>query len=102
MRAGPLSHCKLCELEDFRDPDLRALIRDVCIGNGGARGGGQGEEADREDANGPGFPEGEEHRKSWELAMTARSFRDLGVLKGDAEVLGVGAGREPTIYWLTR
>ena len=24
-----LGHCKLCELEDFADPELRELIRDV-------------------------------------------------------------------------
>ena len=34
--------------------------------------------------------------------MTARAFRDLGVLGDDARVLGVGAGHEATIYWLTR
>jgi SAM-dependent methyltransferase len=34
--------------------------------------------------------------------MTARAFRDLGALHDDAQVLGVGAGYEATIYWLTR
>ncbi len=34
--------------------------------------------------------------------MTARAFRDLGALREDARVLGVGAGHEATIYWLTR
>jgi SAM-dependent methyltransferase len=34
--------------------------------------------------------------------MTARSFKELGVLRDDATVLGVGAGHEATIYWLTR
>lgn len=33
--------------------------------------------------------------------MTARAFRDLGTLRDDASVLGVGAGHEATIYWLT-
>jgi SAM-dependent methyltransferase len=33
--------------------------------------------------------------------MTARAFRDLGKLTDDAQVLGVGAGHEATIYWLT-
>jgi SAM-dependent methyltransferase len=33
--------------------------------------------------------------------MTARAFRDLGVLGDDARILGVGAGHEATIYWLT-
>lgn len=34
--------------------------------------------------------------------MTARAFQNLGVLGEDARVLGVGAGYEATIYWLTR
>jgi SAM-dependent methyltransferase len=36
------------------------------------------------------------------VAMTLRAFRSRGVLREDARVLGVGAGREATIYWLTR
>jgi SAM-dependent methyltransferase len=81
-----LSYCKLCELADFRHPELRPLIRDV---------NGVGEDR-------PDFPEGEEHRKSWEIAMTARALRDHGALRDDAEILGVGAGQESTIFWLTR
>jgi SAM-dependent methyltransferase len=86
--APALSYCKVCELEDFRDPELRDLIRDVF-------------EADREHF-GRRFPEGTEYRKYWEVAMTARAFRDLGVLRDDTRVLGVGAGHEATVYWLTR
>lgn len=85
--APSISHCKVCELEDFRDPELRELIGEIF-------------EADREHF-GKGFPEGHEYRKYWEVAMTARAFRDLGVLGDDASVLGVGAGHEATIYWLT-
>jgi SAM-dependent methyltransferase len=48
------------------------------------------------------FPDGQEYRKYWEVAMTARAFQDHGVLREDARVLGVGAGYEATIYWLTR
>jgi SAM-dependent methyltransferase len=89
MPEGRLGHCKLCELADFADPELRELIRDVY-------------EGDREHFGDAGFPAGREYRKYWEVAMTLRSFRDLGVLREDARVLGVGAGREATIYWLTR
>src|SRR3954471_20161509 len=84
-----LSHCKLCELADFDDPELRELIRDVYA-------------SDREHFGDPDFPAGKEYRKYWEVAMTLRAFRSLGVLRDDARVLGVGAGREATIYWLTR
>jgi SAM-dependent methyltransferase len=83
-----LSYCKVCELEDFNDPDLRDLIRDIF-------------EPDREHF-GRKFPEGTEYRKYWEVAMTARAFGDLGVLRDDARVLGVGAGHEATVYWLTK
>jgi SAM-dependent methyltransferase len=48
------------------------------------------------------FPDGREYRKYWEVAMTARAFRDHRVLGDEAQVLGVGAGHEATIYWLTR
>src|SRR6476619_4823051 len=89
MREGRLGHCKLCELADFADPELRELIRDVFA-------------ADLEHFGDPDFPSGREYRKYWEVAMTLRAFRSLGVLREDARVLGVGAGREATIYWLTR
>ena len=86
--ASPV-HCKLCELEDFSDPELRALIRDVFA-------------SDREHFGDEDFPAGREYRKYWEVAMTLRAFRSLGVLRDDARVLGIGAGREATVYWLTR
>jgi SAM-dependent methyltransferase len=89
MIESNLGHCKLCDLPDFADPEISALIRDVYA-------------ADREQFGDPDFPTGREYRKYWEVAMTLRAFRGLGVLREDAEVLGVGAGREATIYWLTR
>jgi SAM-dependent methyltransferase len=79
-----LSHSKLCELADFRDPELRELMRELSG-------------ADR-----PDYPDGEEQRKAWEMAMAVRALRAFGALHEDAEILGVGAGREQTIFWLTR
>src|ERR1044072_2794087 len=84
--ANAIPHSKICEIEDFRDPDLVATIREI----GGA-----------ELAVQPDFPSGREHRKTWEIAMTARAFRDHGVLGETSEILGVGAGHERTLYWLT-
>ena len=78
---------KLCDLEDFSDPDLVAIMREVC----GYKGIGL-----------PGFPKGAEHRKDWEVAMAIRAFRDFGVLRPDAVVLGVAAGLEDTVFYLTR
>ena len=83
---GSLGYCKLCELEDFGDPDLRTLMRDIA---------GVGPDQ-------PDYPDGQEHRKPWEVAMSARALRDFGALRADAEILGVGAGSEATIFWLTR
>ena len=88
MSERRVGHCKLCELADFSDPELRELIRDVYA-------------SDRE-YFGEDFPVGREYRKYWEVAMTARAFGAFGALREDSEVLGVGAGHEATVYWLTR
>lgn len=53
------------------------------------------------EVHGPGFPVGTEYRKHWEVAQAARTMAATGVLRPDAEVLGVGAGTEPTLFWLT-
>src|SRR5262249_44373986 len=87
-RLSSLGHCKVCELEDFQDAGLRDLIREIF-------------EPDREHFGGR-FPDGREYRKYWEVAMTARAFREHGLLRDDARVLGVGAGHEATLYWLTK
>jgi SAM-dependent methyltransferase len=82
-----LGYNKLCELEDFRDPELRALIRDIY--------------PTEISALDPDFPQGFEYRKHWEVAMAIRTLRDFGALRDDAELLGVGAGTEMTVFWLT-
>ena len=79
MPDGRLGHCKLCELSDFADPELAELIRDVYA-------------SDLEYFGDADFPAGREYRKYWEVAMTLRAFRSLGVLREDARVLGVGRG----------
>jgi len=89
MVAPGLGHCKVCELSDFDDPEIRELIREVYA-------------SDREHFGEPDFPARRKYRKYWEVAMTLRAFGAFGVLRDDAEVLGVGAGHEATIYWLTR
>lgn len=78
---------KACDLGDFADPELAALIREV-LPHDAARFG-------------PSFPRGREYRKHWEIAMAVRSMRAAGKLHPGAEVLGVGAGNEPTIFYLT-
>lgn len=51
--------------------------------------------------HGAGFPLGAEYRKHWEVVQAARTLAASGILGTAAEVLGVGAGTEPTIFWLT-
>jgi SAM-dependent methyltransferase len=81
----PLS--KACDVHDFSNPELAEWIRRIFP-----------HEAAR---FGPRFPKGVEYRKHWEVAMTARALEAGGALRPDAELLGVGAGNEPTIFWLT-
>jgi SAM-dependent methyltransferase len=85
--AGRIPHCSVCELEDFADPELRTLIREAY--------------ANYLEIYGQGFPRAAESRKYWEVAMSLRAFRDFGILGAEAEMLGVGAGQEATIFWLT-
>jgi SAM-dependent methyltransferase len=82
-----LAYNKLCEVEDFQHPELRPLIRDIFEAELGTFGSE--------------FPSAFEYRKHWEVAMAARTLRDFDVLREDAEVLGVGAGVEMTLFWLT-
>jgi SAM-dependent methyltransferase len=86
--AGKLPHNKACELEDFRDIAFRAWVAEIFP-----------HEIVR---FGPSFPTGTEYRKHWEVAMAARALHVGGALAPEAEVLGVGAGNEPTLFWLTR
>ena len=79
--------CKLCEVEDFADPALRSLIRSAF--------------ANHAERHGPAFPSGREYRKFWEVAISLRAFSELGILGETSELLGVGAGAEATIFWLT-
>jgi SAM-dependent methyltransferase len=80
-------HNKICEFEDFADPELAATIRDIF--------------PHEMRHFTPEFPRGAEYRKYWEVAMSIRALRQLGALRDDAELLGVGAGTETTIYYLT-
>ena len=80
-----LPYNKACGLEDFADPELAAVLREVYSYPGAQE-------------TGPGA----ERRKQWEVAMSVRALRDFGALRPDAEILGVGAGTETTVFYLTR
>ena len=87
-RSGALAYSKACELEDFEHSDLRPVIRDVC--------------AHKREAFGERYPSGFEYRKDWEVAMAVRTLADHGALRVDARILGVAAGTEDTVFYLTR
>lgn len=85
---GAMSLSKVCEVEDFAHPRLRPVIAEVF--------------AHERLRFGPGFPDGREYRKYWEVAMAVLAFRDCGLLDGTRRFLGIGAGNEPTVFHLTR
>jgi SAM-dependent methyltransferase len=78
---------KLAELEDFADPEFRDLLRSIYP----------------HDVTrfGPDYPTGAEVRKAWEIGAAVRTLTTLGAVRPDAEILGVGAGNEPTSFHLT-
>jgi len=78
---------KIAEVEDFADPGFREVLRRV-FPHELARFG-------------PDYPLGHEYRKDWEVAMAVRALAEFGALHREAEILGVGAGNEPTSFYLT-
>lgn len=72
-------YVKLCDVRDFDDARLRAMLREIS----------------------PGRSEREElYRKLWEYAMLGLYLQEVGVLKDDAEALAVAAGHEAPLFWL--
>ena len=72
---------KVCDLEDFDDPELRAVIEEIFPEAGPYARDGQSVRADS---------------KRWEIAMSCRSLRAFDALRPEAVLLGVGAGTERT------
>lgn len=79
--------CKVCEVEDFESGPIAEQIRAI-FPHDVARFG-------------PAFPGDAAYRKHWEVAMAALSLKTAGLLEPDRTALGVGAGNEPTLFWLT-
>jgi SAM-dependent methyltransferase len=82
-----LKYGRACNLEDFGRPEVRELVRSIFLHD--------------QLRFGDDFPAGREDRRYWQAALTARTFADHGVLAPRSEVLGVGAGNEPVVFWLT-
>jgi len=79
-------HNKVCCFEDFYDTELNQIIQSVY---------------EEDIAKYPplflAF-----HRKRWEVAMSIRALKHFGIMNRDSIILGVGAGTEGTIFYLTR
>jgi SAM-dependent methyltransferase len=71
-------YAKLCELEDFEDPALRDVMREIAP----RRAGGPAD------------------RKLWEYGMGALFLEEMGHLHDGSAILDVGAGADPILYWL--
>ena len=85
MRTVPFN--KVVEIEDFDDPGLASVMREVC--------------AHKVPHLPAGYPKGAEHRKDWEVAMAVRALDHFGALGPESTVLGVAAGVEDTLFYLT-
>jgi SAM-dependent methyltransferase len=69
-------YVKLCDVQDFADPDLQLLIAELVPGATGI------------------------HRKHWELARAALFLQEVDAARNGAAILDVGAGQDRLLYWL--
>jgi hypothetical protein len=74
------------KLSDFADPSFGGHMKRAFAGLASAT---------------PNFPLGNELAKAWEVTQAVRGLKDHGALRDDAELLGVGAGFEHTVFYLT-
>lgn len=79
---------KVCEIEDFADPALTAILRTAF--------------AHRPHELPVGFPSGHEDRRDWEWAMVLRSLHHFGAVTSGATLLGVAAARSDLAFYLTQ
>jgi len=77
-RTWSRQYAKLCDIADFNDPDLCQAVAQI-----------QGTD-----------PAPLVERKQWERGMLALFLTEWGCLDGQSTVLAIGAGSEPTLFWL--
>jgi SAM-dependent methyltransferase len=82
----PLSHNTVVCIEHFDNPELAPYLEEVWSP---VEPRGRGWRIERAD------------RKPWEVAMAVRALREHGAAHPAAEILGVGAGVEATVFVLT-
>jgi SAM-dependent methyltransferase len=86
--SGPvLGLNKPCELEDFGNPELAAVMRQIFPAEANAD---------------PAWPCGREDRKHWEVSMAVLAMRRELPNERRNMALGVGAGTEATSFYLTQ
>lgn len=83
-----INYNRVCNIGDFVDDELRRVIREIF--------------AHELPLFPPTYPDGVADSKQWEIAMTARALRDHGVIRPDARILGIGAGTEATVFYLSQ
>jgi SAM-dependent methyltransferase len=86
MSAASFPLNKLCELEDFRRPEIAAAIRSL---------------EPEHVATQPAYPLGFEHRKAWEFAQVMLGAERLQAVPPDGMVLSVAAGHERPVFAFT-
>lgn len=82
MAGGPAlsrHYAKLCDLADFRNPELLRVLREILPERDPAR---------------------HVERKVWEFAQLALFMEELGLLHDGVEALAIGAGDERMVFWL--
>ncbi|MGH2718906.1 MAG: class I SAM-dependent methyltransferase [Actinomycetota bacterium] len=77
-RAWSRQYAKLCDVADFSEPALCKVVAEI-----------HGTE-----------PEPLVERKQWERGMLAAFLTEWGALGDQSSVLAIGAGSEPTLFWL--
>ena len=73
-------------IEHFRNPAFKSLLREIFHHLA---------------LNYVDYPTGNEVAKVWEVVQAVRGLRDFGALNRQSDVLGVAAGHEHTVFYLT-
>jgi len=71
--------CRLCKLSDWNDPEFYEMLKSVVY---------------------PPLCD-VKHRKHWEWAIGMLTLKKFGRINNDAIALGIGAGQEWPVFWLT-
>ncbi len=79
--AGAANLCKLCDIQDWQDPDFAELGNQIMHAESG---------------------QAEQHRKLWEFTQTVRALELTAVLQPESIGLSIAGGAERILYYLAR